>query len=492
MKCKMFGALFAFAPSISAFGAPQLPPGHHISFSDFIQNVENNADSVLEQASLKASEVEVNRVGTFPDPFVQMGRERQEIVFLNPMDGVKPQAPAWTLGLSQEFPWPGVLQGQKKSRMAGVHLLQAQIELARLLRKQDAAEYYLDLIKSKQTMGIKKTSLSELERVLAIQNARHKEGLGSHSELISMQTEVELLKSELGALENELLTKQARAILLTGRSLQTSASFDDSFPAELLVEKKPPNEKALPALDSLNRIEELQLGKKLAALDADRLGTLPSLTTSLTLMRDDSKMFMYNAMIGFRIPVFSGSVRSTLSDVLERNQQISRGIRSWNLQRKELAFLQWERRSSQARANLKVLDERLVPLNTEHVNVLLSEFSQGRSSFVELNQARRTLLKLQESRVGMRYALALEGVRYEKIVSGAGDDTIDAPMPRLSSAGMDEASAMFVQVGMGTANMKSALKKDKNSDVSTDKKRVNASPEQEDSGGQLSGSGMGM
>lgn len=474
--------------SARAFAAPL----ERLSYRDFLAGVDKNSEAALEQESILTLETEAKKAGVFPDPFVQVGRERQELPFVNPMEA-EPKAapPAWVLGLTQEFPWPGKLQSQRQARAAGVGLLKAQVDLGRLQRKLAAAEYYLDIIKSMKIVGVKKDSLSELEQALVIQTERRRLGLGSHSDLFATQTEVELLRSEVIALQQDIASRGARAALLAGLPIHAAVAFDEEFPKELLAQKKLEVAGADSSSDALNSVTEAQLGKRRAALEAERKDSLPSVTASLAFMRDDSEMLMFNAMLGLRLPLFSGAVRDTLDEVGARSAAATAKERAWNGQRNELAFFQCDLRVNQARANLRTLEERLVPLAADHARLLLSEFAQGKSSLAELNQARRTVLKLRQSRIEMETALAREGLAYEKITSGLGDETLDTPMPTLSAFAMEGGASMAAQAEMSSGGMKRSPKMQGSPGLKK-QPEVREPKEPEDGGGQSSGSGMGM
>lgn len=445
-------------------------PAQKIALKEFLQKVAaHHPEHGIDLLDLERAQVALEKVGLLSDPTVSLARERtpfapalQSREVRERMDDTNNDA-SWTLTASQTFPWPGTLDAAKQAAQKKLEVAAIRIDAAHALRVLEAEEVFLNLLTQSRLIAVEQENLREADRILNSASARLAHGVGNQFETLSAQSEKTLLALNIDTLTAELENLGLFAKQLMGIPLDQKIEFDLSTQKSVLAQAPVPHEMLLApgnaASDFKTRPLELAASAENFRLEAERKVSMPEFMTSVMLMRDDTGMRMYGAMIGIRIPLFSGSVRNALKSEESLVVQKSQKEIAWHTEKKALAFAQVQRRSEVLKKNFEVLKKELIPLATQRLSAGLTEYAQGRGNLGNVNESRRALLRFKSAQINLERDLSLAELAKERIAAGFGDGEINAPMPSLPGSSLSE-GAMATQAmpqQMSSSPMKKGL-----------------------------------
>lgn len=435
----LFSAILTLLPLQAVAAGSDESTQENITFEKFVEAVSSHhPQRSIDEKSLARAKEGFNRAGILSDPQIKIGRD--EVPFrgrLQPKpemaDMVKENA-EWRLELSQSLPWPGTLAAEERVAQSSVVNAETNLGIADLMRRFEAQELYLRLIRTDKLLAVEKANFLVADGILEFTQAKFKQGIGSHHEFLQAHSERGVLKANVASLETELLNLKRHALLLIGNpaiSNPDRVSFVLDWPQSLVKPDTPRNK----STQDIARLK-IQRGKEIeiARQDAEYRRSLPSFMASGMVMQEDSGMRMYGAMVGISLPIFSQVQRNSLRDEgsLTRNQ--SDEALAWHERRKNLALMQAESRIAQIQANYLALEQEIIPPIKEHIETVTVQFSHGKSDITSIIAGRRTLLNLETSKVRTIEALARARLSVERIMAGLIDEELDLEVPQLVGA----------------------------------------------------------
>jgi outer membrane protein TolC len=410
-----------------------------ITFDTFVEAVlSHHPQRSIDEISLARAKEGFNRAGVLSDPQIKIGRD--EVPFrgrLQPrpeMADMAKENAQWRLEFSQSLPWPGALAAEERVAQSSVANIETNFGVADLIRRFEAQELYLGLIRTDKVLMIEKANFLVVDGVSELTQAKFRQGIGSHYEFLQAHSERGVLKANVASLETELLNLKRHALLLMGSpnlSNPEGVSFVLDWPSSLTGPDLAQNKGSQDfARLKIQREKELEIARQ----DAAYRRSLPSLMASGMVMEEDSGMRMYGAMVGVSLPVFSQIQRNSLKTEGSLTQTQAEQALSWHERRKSLALMQADSRIAQIQANYLALEREIIPPVKDHIEAVTVQFSQGKSDITAIIAGRRTLLNLEISKVRMMEALARARLSIEKIQAGLIDEELDLDVPQLVGA----------------------------------------------------------
>jgi outer membrane protein TolC len=435
----LFAATLTLLPLRAAAAGGEGSAQENITFEKFVEAVlSHHPQRSIDEKSLARAKEGVSRAGILSDPQIKIGRD--EVPFrgrLQPqpeMADMAKENAQWRLEFSQSLLWPGALAAEERVAQSSVANAEANVGIADLMRRFEAQELYLRLIRTDKLLAIEKANFLVVDGVDEFTQAKFRQGIGSHYEFLQAHSERGVLKANVASLETELLNLKRHALLLMDSpalSNPEAVSFVLDWPSSLTSPDIAQN-KSTQDFASL----KIQRGKELeiARQDAEYRRSLPSFMASGMVMQEDSGMRMYGAMVGVSLPVFSQIQRNSLKTEGGLTQTQAEQAVAWHERRKSLALMQADSRIAQIQANYLALEREIIPPVKDHIEAVTVQFSQGKSDITSIIAGRRTLLNLEISKVRMIEALARARLSVEKIKAGLIDEELDLEVPQLVGA----------------------------------------------------------
>ncbi len=430
----------------------------NITFEKFVEAVlSHHPQRFIDEKGLARVKEGLNRAGVLPDPQIKIGRDevplrgrfQPELMMAKEAKG----GAEWQLELSQSFPWPGTLASEERLAQTSVSAAEANNELLALMRRIEAEELYLKIVRTDKLLAIAKSNFTAVDSLRKLASEKFKQGVGSHNEFLQAHSESGVLRTNVSALEADLINLKRHALLLIGDKRMTSpntVTFSLEWPDSLVgpvINQEKINDRDL-IRQKIQREKENQLARQ----DSAYRRTLPSFMASGMLMQEDAGMRMYAAMVGVSLPVYSQGQRRSLNNEGLLTSELTERTLAWQDQRKALALMQADTRIAQIQANFKALEKEIIPPVKEHIEATMVQFSQGKSGISAIIDGRRVLLNLEVSKVRSMEALARARISIEKIKAGLIDETLDEEVPQLIGVG---SNAMSMPGGGSTGGMPS-------------------------------------
>lgn len=443
-------------------------PHRNITFETFVEAVlsQHPERSIDEKTLARAKEGSL-RSGLLSDPQIKIGRDEVPLRGrLQPEPKMADEAKGgaeWQIELSQSFPWPGTLAAEERVAQTNVSTAETNISLSGLMRRFEAEELYLKIIRTDKLLAIEKANFLVVDGIRELTHEKFKQGVGSHHEFLQAHSESGVLKTNVASLETNLLNLKLHALLLMGDpalSNPGSVSFAVDWPQSLISPVNPREKKN--GQDLVRQKIQLEQENQLARQDVEYRRSLPSFMTSGMLMQEDAGMRMYAAMVGVSVPIFSQVQRNSLNREGSLTQDQTNRSLAWQDQRKQLALMQTESRIAQIQKNYLALEQEIIPPVKEHIEATTVQFSQGKSDIAAIIDGRRILLNLEMSKVRTMEALARARLSMEKINAGLIDQELDEEVPQVigasSAMSMTGASSSGSMPSMPSGKINGAMK----------------------------------
>ncbi len=410
-----------------------------VSYESFLAAVASGHPERLIDETRRAEAHSIGeRSGLLADPVLTIGRDEAPLpnaLQAMPADPMGLDAAQWQVSLSQSIPWPGTLAAERDAASARVTSVDRQSAATAAIRRFEAAELFLRLVRTAKLIEIQRASLDVVHGIRNFANEKFKQGLGSHFEFLKSHSEAGVLRANIGALETDLENLKRHALLL-----MNDPKTDDPGMVEFTLEwpknslstgsPQPPSDQA----DVSRKWLEEQRRVTLAQKEADYLRSLPTFSASGMLMQEDGGMRMYGMAIGASVPIFSGVRRESLASEKALVDARTGGELAWYDKRRKLALAQVEGRIDRILGNLRILEREIIPPVREHLDSAMVRFGQGKEDIAHIIGGRQTLLGLETDTVLMSEALARARLAYEKVAAGLVDAELDMPLPQLSGA----------------------------------------------------------
>ncbi|MEL6499714.1 MAG: TolC family protein [Planctomycetota bacterium] len=338
------------------------------------------------------------QVRSLPDPRVNFG------FFLDEVE-TRTGAQQARVGVSQSFPWPGLLSDREDAAALAARAAWQQFEAARLTVTERVVETLHEVAYLDAAIRITGDNLELLTSFEEVVRARYRVGSGSHPELVRVQVELGQLEDRLAQLRamrptyvadlNAALNRPTGAPVeslteLPGRV----ASVDGPALAEIARRSNP----VLLALDE--RIEEQRIRTDVARKEGlpdftvglDYIVTNEAIDSSIAESGDDPILLSFGITVPLWRDKYDAGIREALARRLavsyeradEANQITASIQRAW-----------FEHTDADRRVRL--FETTLIPKAEESLRASLTGFRAGETSFLDLLDTERTLLEFAVS-----------------------------------------------------------------------------------------------
>ena len=349
------------------------------------------------QRWLAASE-RLPQVRALPDPRLNFG------FFLDEVE-TRTGAQQSRIGVSQAFPWPGLLSDREDAAAMAARAAWRQFEAARLEVTERVVETLHEVAYLDGAIRITDENLELLSSFEEVVQARYRVGAGSHPELIRVQVELGQLEDRLAQLRamrptyvadlNAALNRATDApVSPIARLPGRVASVDGPGLAEIARRSNP----VLLALDE--RIEEQRIRSEVARKEGlpdftvglDYIVTDEAIDSSIAESGDDPILLSFGITVPLWRDKYDAGVREAMARRLavsfERADEANRITAS--IQRAWFEHTDADRR-------VRLFETTLIPKAEESLRASLAGFRAGETSFLDLLDTERTLLEFSVS-----------------------------------------------------------------------------------------------
>ena len=383
--------------SESTTDAPAL--GEGASADDFVRYALYHSPKVEAAYQRWAAAAErLPQVRSLPDPRVNFG------FFLDEVE-TRTGAQQARVGVSQSFPWPGLLSDREDAAAMAARAAWREFEAARLEITERVVESLHEVAYLDAAIRITGENLELLSSFEEIVRARYRVGSGSHPELIRVQVELGQLEDRLAQLRamrptyvadlNAALNRPTDAPVAEFAELPGRvASVDGPALAEIARRSNP----VLLALDE--RIEEQRINSEVArkqglpdfTVGLDYIVTDEAMNSSIAESGDDPILLSFGISVPLWRDKYDAGVREALARRLavsfERADEANRITAS--IQRAWFEHTDADRR-------VRLFETTLIPKAEESLRASLAGFRTGDTSFLDLLDTERTLLEFAVS-----------------------------------------------------------------------------------------------
>jgi outer membrane protein TolC len=381
--------------------AQQLPQADTLLSLSALLREALQANPALQAARLQAAAraTRPTQVGALPDPSFEAGYRPLAI------GDVEGLAPASAM-LMQRVPFPGKL---------GLEAEAARLEAEATAREADALALrlayalrttYYELYRLQETRRLIEDFQARLRAFAEAAAVRYEVGQGSQAAVLRVQLEQHRLSRQLLDLQGAWRARCAQLIQLTGRT-------DLPDTARLLPPEPPALLPAIPLEEAFRRHPEALALR----LREDRARTLmrrarreywPDFVVGVGLMdmmRMNQPVAPLSALrdrFAIRVGVVLPLQRARRSARVEETRLEARTLASRYQDLRNLFESRWralEARFAADRANLALLEQTLIPEARTTREALLSAYTTGQASYLDLLDAERALFELERQRV---------------------------------------------------------------------------------------------
>jgi outer membrane protein TolC len=319
--------------------------------------------------------------------------------------------------LMQNVPWYGKRDLQREVSAAGAAQASGQVaatwtELANRIKATYAMHYFATA--SEQLVLQSLQLLDDLEQTA---QTRYANGLGNQQDVIRVQVEKTMLKSELIALQNEhhhtfarintLLSRPANAPLaepLQARQLPPAAQLNEQALLERLQARNPQLQIAEAGITSAAKSRELAYANR-----------YPDLTVGIAPTQNGNTVKTWGLMFEINIPLQQSSRRA--------QEREAEAMLSASAARKEALLNQTRADLSEslsaleaARQTETLIATRLLPQADLTYRSALAAYETGKLDFAMLIEARRQILKARQQQLQLQMDMQLRLADIERLL----------------------------------------------------------------------------
>ena len=378
--------------------------------------IENNPGLERSYARLQAALASVSPARAPADPRLSYG------YFVEAVETrVGPQQ--MRFGAAQTFPWVGTLNLRGRIAEQEAEVEAQRYEAARQALIFRVKEAYLDYYYLQRALTVTESNLDLLAYSEEVGRTRYRGGIGAHAAVLKAQVELGRLAERLHSLRQRQRPVAARLNAALGRDVRAAVAVPDSLPpltpiadslaAELLMTS--------PAL----QIARAQAQAADLAVELASKRYYPKLTLTVDYLRTglaqsdlpDSGKDPLVAMATVELPLWRGVYRAEEDMVRAHRRAAQYAVRDEEiLLIAELETALYKSRDAESRTEL--YQKNLLPKAEQAYNVAQQAFAAGRSDFLSLVDAQRTLLEFQLAYERARTDQALAVAEIEALVGG--------------------------------------------------------------------------
>lgn len=317
---------------------------------------------------------------------------------------------------AQTFPWKGTLnlKGQIAQREAEVEGQRYEAARRSLVFAVKAA--YYDCYFLERAIAVTESNARLLSHLEEVGRTRYRGGTGEHAAVLRAQVELGRLADRLRSLRQQRRPASARLNAALGRAVTAPIAVPDSLPmAALPLDEEELKGRLLAANPTL---QARQAQARAQSLGVELAGKrfYPDLTVSLDYIhigdRGENPLI---AMATVNLPLWRSSYEAGKRAAKLSHQAALQGVADEEHRlRAELELALYKQRDAQSRRAL--YQDSLLPKAEQMLSVTQRAFAAGRSDFLAVIDAQRTLLAFQLAYERAHTDQALHWAEIEKLV----------------------------------------------------------------------------
>ena len=350
---------------------------------------------------------------TWPDPMLGVMVDQ-----VPPNSDPNAEMPMIRYQITQTFPWPGKLGFMREAIEKQRDAAGADLDTRKIDLRLNAERAYVML-----WMNGKRREVNRAERAIATTIAqaalgRYGAGLGGHHEVARAQVEVNALDVENLDLEGEHTSVLAMINALRDRPPETAIAEPTDIMPAALPSLEALGDRAIAARPELRGMKAMQQESQAMARLARRM-PYPDVMGSLWMNQMIGAPPTMGAMIGFTIPVFSGSQGAQRGAAFDERAQaaVEDATTMRSMIRAEVA--EAVVRVQTATRQLDLIENVVLPKAHESFDASLAAYGTGTADIVSLLDSRRQLQQAELARVDAKARRLLAIAELEHAIGGA-------------------------------------------------------------------------
>lgn len=339
-----------------------------------------------EQLRSRASAERIVQAGAWPNPELGFGLQNRPLSNF----GTEEMMTMNTVRLSQMVPWPGKQSlGRDGARgLAVADSLDADEADAMLVAQVKAS--YFRIASTDRSLDVMRETLSLLRSFRETSLTRYTVGETVQQDVLQAEVSVARMEADIAAMEQERLAEAARFNALLAR--------DPGSPVGVLL--LPPVGAELPPVDSLARLAtarpavaaaEARVTAAAASVHAARKELWPDLMVSVEYGQRPRYDDMLSLMVGFSVPVFSGSRQQPMRREMEAMQAMREADARDLINGTWARLAEMRAMADRARRLDGLYGARILPQAKASVESALNAYLVGEVDFMTLVDSRMTV-----------------------------------------------------------------------------------------------------
>ncbi len=338
------------------------------------------------------------QVRALPDPRVSFG------FFLDEVE-TRTGAQQSRVGVSQSFPWPGLLDDREDAAAASARAAWRAFEAAGLMVTERVVETLHELAYVDAAIRITAENLDLLASFEEVVRARYRVGAGSHPALVRVQVELGELEDRLARLRSMRPTYAADLNAALNRPGDTPIGELGELPGRVVSIDGPAlgeiARRSNPALLALDERTEQQRIRERAArkeglpdfsIGLDYIVTDEAIGSAIAESGDDPVLLTF----GIGVPLWREKYEAGVREAVARRLALSHD-RAEEANRIAASIQRAWFEHTDADRRVRLFETTLIPKAEESLRASLAGFRADETSFLDLLDTERTLLEFAVS-----------------------------------------------------------------------------------------------
>jgi outer membrane protein, heavy metal efflux system len=440
---RAIAALLLLAPAGLASaqpGAPYALPTDPVLAQLVEQSLAARPELRQAEATVRAERERIPQAGALPDPVLSLGIQNDGF---SAIQVGKMETSFYQVMLSQGIPWPGKRGLREDVARLSADAAGASLARARLTTEADVRRAYLDLLLTRDRLGLLKRLEDIWQTSAGVARVRYEAGDGAQSDVLRAQLELNRLRQRRWALEAQERAAVQTLNRLRGRPVDEPIPTSSSV-RDIAVPELPAPDTALSyALDRSPELAEARLGaarasKAVALAERERY---PDLGINAGVMPRGQLEPMWLAGISVGLPVWSSRKQSRA--VAESRAREEAGTRGAEAIEQVLRLRVAERHSAYAALldTIRLYRGGLLVQSRATADSTLAQYRVGKVTFASVLEANAGYVNDEDGLLAtvadaQRIAIAGAEVSLDPVgVSSAGGSMGGAAVPGAGAAG---------------------------------------------------------